>query len=219
MIDVAGARTTAASKILRDNVADRDAASRRAPACAPGRSSLGKLNTHEFAFGALTTSPHFGPARNPWALDADLRRLERRQRRGGRGRPRRRDARHRHRRLDPHPGLLLRRHRAAAVDRASSRTTASCPVSWTFDTVGPIARSAEDCALLLSVIARTGRTTSPAASRGLRVGVVEALLRARRAGGRGARASRRSRSCARSVRGSSRSRCRCSRRPGRSSSS
>ena len=30
---------------------------------------LGKLNTHEFAYGALTTSPHFGPARNPWSPD------------------------------------------------------------------------------------------------------------------------------------------------------
>src|SRR5262249_56132422 len=30
---------------------------------------LGTLNLHEFAYGALTTSPHFGPARNPWATD------------------------------------------------------------------------------------------------------------------------------------------------------
>src|SRR5205085_6762769 len=30
---------------------------------------LGTLNLHEFAYGALTTSPHFGPARNPWAPD------------------------------------------------------------------------------------------------------------------------------------------------------
>src|ERR671938_350809 len=30
---------------------------------------LGKLNLHEFAYGALTTSPHFGPARNPWSTD------------------------------------------------------------------------------------------------------------------------------------------------------
>ena len=35
----------------------------------PGAVVVGKLNTHEFAFGATTTSPHFGPARNPWAPD------------------------------------------------------------------------------------------------------------------------------------------------------
>ena len=34
---------------------------------AAGAIVLGKLNTHEFAYGALTTSPHFGPARNPWS--------------------------------------------------------------------------------------------------------------------------------------------------------
>ena len=157
MIDVAGERTTAASEILRDNVADarRRASSR---ACARReRSSLGKLNTHEFAFGALTTSPHFGPAHNPWAPDRDLRRLERRQRCGGRRRPRCRHARHRHGRLGPDPRLLLRRHRAAPVDRARARTTASSPSSWSFDTVGPIARSAEDCSLLLEALAPSYR--------------------------------------------------------------
>ena len=68
VIDVAGARTTAASRILADNVAASDATVvarlRRA-----GAIVVGKLNTHEFAFGATTTSPHFGPARNPWDTD------------------------------------------------------------------------------------------------------------------------------------------------------
>ena len=61
VIDVAGVPTTAASRILADNVAKHDAACverlRRA-----GAIVLGKLNTHEFAFGATTTSPHFGAA-------------------------------------------------------------------------------------------------------------------------------------------------------------
>ena len=68
VIDVAGTRTTAASRILADNVAASDATVvarlRRA-----GAVVVGKLNTHEFAFGATTTSPHFGPARNPWDTD------------------------------------------------------------------------------------------------------------------------------------------------------
>ena len=66
VIDVAGTPTTAASRILADYVPERDAhvvaRLRRA-----GAIVLGKLNLHEFAYGALTTSPHFGPARNPWA--------------------------------------------------------------------------------------------------------------------------------------------------------
>ena len=66
VIDVAGAPTTAASEILRHNVAVRDAES-VARLRAAGAIVLGKLNTHEFAYGASTTSPHFGPARNPWS--------------------------------------------------------------------------------------------------------------------------------------------------------
>jgi aspartyl-tRNA(Asn)/glutamyl-tRNA(Gln) amidotransferase subunit A len=49
------------------------------------------------------------------------------------------------------------------------------PVSWSIDTVGPIARSAEDCALLLEVIAGT-RTDLGGGVDGLRIGVVDALL-------------------------------------------
>src|SRR3712207_8308284 len=67
-MDVAGTRTTAASRILADNVADRDAHA-VARLRGAGAIVLGKLNLHEFAYGALTTSPHFGPARNPWAPD------------------------------------------------------------------------------------------------------------------------------------------------------
>ena len=29
---------------------------------------LGKLNTHEYAYGVTTNNPHFGPTRNPWNL-------------------------------------------------------------------------------------------------------------------------------------------------------
>src|SRR4029077_4444066 len=67
VIDVAGMPTTAASKIVH-RVPERDAecvARLRAARAAV----VGKLNTHEFAFGALTNSPHFGPARNPWDLE------------------------------------------------------------------------------------------------------------------------------------------------------
>ena len=59
--------TTAASKIL-DRVPERDAEC-VARLRAAGATIVGKLNTHEFAFGALTNSPHFGPARNPWDLE------------------------------------------------------------------------------------------------------------------------------------------------------
>ena len=30
---------------------------------------LGKLNTHEYAYGVTTNNPHFGATHNPWSLE------------------------------------------------------------------------------------------------------------------------------------------------------
>ena len=151
VIDVAGARTTAASAILADNIATEDAAV-VARLRAAGAVVVGKLNTHEFAFGAMTTSPHFGPARNPWDTSRICGGSS-----GGSG------------------GAAAARLVAATLgtDTAGSiripaaycgvtglRPTTGrvsnhgvVPVSFTLDTVGPIAPSAEDCALVLDAIA------------------------------------------------------------------
>ena len=68
LMDVAGCRTTAASKILAGNIARKDAFV-VSQLRAAGAIIIGKLNLHEFAFGGLTTSLHYGPAHNPWAPD------------------------------------------------------------------------------------------------------------------------------------------------------
>jgi aspartyl-tRNA(Asn)/glutamyl-tRNA(Gln) amidotransferase subunit A len=151
VIDVAGTRTTAASRILADNVAPADATVVERLRSA-GAVVLGKLNLHEFAYGALTTSPHFGPARNPWAPERVC---------GG---------------SSGGNGAAAAAELAAGTlgtDTAGSIRIPACfcgvtglrpstgrvsnrgvvPVSWTFDTVGPIARTAEDCALMLEAIA------------------------------------------------------------------
>lgn len=67
IISTAGIRTTCGSQILRDWVPDTDAHV-AAKLAAAGSVLLGKLNTHEFAMGATNNNPHFGPARNPWDL-------------------------------------------------------------------------------------------------------------------------------------------------------
>jgi aspartyl-tRNA(Asn)/glutamyl-tRNA(Gln) amidotransferase subunit A len=178
VIDVAGTRTTAASRILADNVALRDADC-VAGLRAAGAVVVGKLNTHEFAFGARTTSPHFGPARNPWDVERICGGSS-----GGSGAAAA---------AGLVPGTL-------GTDTAGSVRIPSCfcgvtglrpsagvvsnrgvvPVSWTFDAVGPIARTAEDCAILLDAIASgadaAGRLGEPVA--GLRAGVVTALAEA-----------------------------------------
>jgi aspartyl-tRNA(Asn)/glutamyl-tRNA(Gln) amidotransferase subunit A len=175
VIDVADTPTTAASAILRDRVASSDA-DVVAGLRAAGAIILGKLNLHEFAYGALTTSPHFGPARNPWSPDRVC---------GG---------------SSGGSAAAAAADLAAAAlgtDTAGSNRIPAClcgvtglrpssglvsnrgvvPVSWTFDTVGPIARSAEDCALLLDAIAGT-RTDVRGGVAGLRVGIVEELVAA-----------------------------------------
>lgn len=60
-----GIRTTAGSRILADFVPREDAAV-VARLHAGGAVLLGKLQTHEFAYGTLCDSPAFGPVRNPW---------------------------------------------------------------------------------------------------------------------------------------------------------
>jgi len=188
VIDVAGTHTTAASRVLTDRLPAEDAhvVARLRQA---GAIVVGKLNLHEFAYGALTTSPHFGPARNPWSPDRIC---------GG---------------SSGGSGAAVAADLAAGTlgtDTAGSIRIPSChcgatglrpstgrvsnrgvvPVAPSFDTVGPIARTAEDCALLLGVVA--GHDPADPASldapvppygellgegvRGLRVGVVTSLV-------------------------------------------
>ena len=174
VIDVAGARTTAGSAILRENVAARDADT-VARLRAAGAVVVGKLNTHEFAFGALTTSPHFGPARNPWDPERVCGGSS-----GGSGAAVA---------AALVPGAL-------GTDTAGSVRIPACycgvtglrpswglvsndgvvPTAWRFDTVGPLARSAEDCSLLLEAMAPAYRPESASGANGLRVGVVEELF-------------------------------------------
>lgn len=170
VIDVAGMPTTAASKILH-RLPGRDAEC-VARLRAAGATIVGKLNTHEFAFGALTNSPHFGPALNPWNAAHSCGGSS-----GGSG-------------AAVAAGLV---DVALGTDTAGSvripaafcgvtgvrpsaglvSTAGVFPVSSTLDTVGPLARSAEECRRMLAVLA--GRRLE-AHARNLRIGVVTTLF-------------------------------------------
>jgi len=63
--NTAGIRTTAHSKLLKDNVPTRDART-VAKWAEAGTVMLGKLSTHEFAFGGPSFDLPWPPARNPW---------------------------------------------------------------------------------------------------------------------------------------------------------
>jgi aspartyl-tRNA(Asn)/glutamyl-tRNA(Gln) amidotransferase subunit A len=174
VIDVAGLPTTAASRILAGTVAGRDAACveglRRA-----GALVLGKLNTHEFAFGATTTSPHFGPARNPWSLDRICGGSS-----GGSACAAAADLAAGTLGTDTAGSIRIPAAFCGVTGLRPSTglvpTAGVVPVSWTLDTVGPIARTAEDCSLLLQALAPGYRAQLAGGAAGLRVGLVRELV-------------------------------------------
>jgi aspartyl-tRNA(Asn)/glutamyl-tRNA(Gln) amidotransferase subunit A len=162
VIDVAGVRTTAASEILRDHVADRDAAVVERLRVA-GAIVLGKLNLHEFAYGALSTSPHFGPVRNPWAPDRVAGGSS-----GGGGAAVAAELSAGALGTDTAGSIRI----PAAFCGVTGHRPTWVPVAWSFDAVGPIARSAEDCAILLQAIA----PDLAAAAAAPRIGLVTSLV-------------------------------------------
>jgi len=67
-IDTAAVRTTAASAVFDDRVPEADAEVTRKLKSA-GAVLIGKTNLHEFAMGGTSATSYYGPVRNPWALD------------------------------------------------------------------------------------------------------------------------------------------------------
>jgi aspartyl-tRNA(Asn)/glutamyl-tRNA(Gln) amidotransferase subunit A len=67
LFETEGIRTTGGAKIHADHVPAQDCTVAKRLRDA-GTILLGKLNTHEYAYGVTTNNPHFGPTRNPWNL-------------------------------------------------------------------------------------------------------------------------------------------------------
>ena len=146
-----GIRTTCASKIRSGFVPEVDATvcTRLKQA---GAVIVAKLNLHEFAYGATSTSPHFGRVCNPWNPACLAGGSS-----GGSG-------------AAVAAGLL---YGALGTDTGGSiRVPASlcgivgfkptygrvsrygvAPLSWSLDHVGPMTRTVQDSALLMNVIA------------------------------------------------------------------
>ena len=151
LFDTAGVRTTAASNQYRDRVPAQDAEVVRRLKEA-GAVIVGKLNMHEFAFGMTGMVSAFGPTRNPWNTDCIT---------GGSSSGSA---------AAVAAGLCIA---ALGSDTAGSnrapqalcgvvghRPTANLisldgvvPLAPSFDTVGPAARTVEDAALLMDVLA------------------------------------------------------------------
>lgn len=150
-IDTAGILTTAAARFYEKRVPTEDAEVARRVAQA-GSVMLGKTNLDEFAFAGSGTTGCFGPAHNPWNLDritggssagsaaaladglcfASIGTDD-----GGSVRI-----------PASHCGVVGFK---TSFGRVSTRNIV--PSAYSLDTVGPITRSVEDAALMLSVIA------------------------------------------------------------------
>lgn len=184
IIDVAGQANTACSHILVGNIATRDATVVRRWAEA-GAISLGKLTTHEFAWGGPSFDLPTPPARNPWNPDHFTSGSS-----SGTG-------------AAIASGMILGgtgsdtggsiRGPAALCGLAGIKPTYGLvprtgviPLAWSMDHIGPLAWTAEDCALLLQAAAGhdpgdPGSAARPAPDlvaglgdgvKGLRIGVV-----------------------------------------------
>jgi len=150
-IDTAGVRTTAAAQVFKDRVPAEDAeVTRRLKAA--GAVFLGKLNLDEMAFAGTGTTGCFGPAHNPWNLDritggssagsaaavsAGLCFGSVGSDDGGSVRI-----------PGAHCGVVGFK---TSYGRVSTRGVV--PSAYSMDTIGPIARTVEDAAALLQVLA------------------------------------------------------------------
>lgn len=146
-----GIRTTCGSKILADFIPRHDATVIERLDSA-GAVLLGKLNMHEFAYGTTSVNPHYGPVRNPWdrervpggssggsatALSASFAPLTLGTDTGGSIRI---------------PSALCGTVGLKPTYGRVSRYGVY-PLCWSLDHIGPMTRTAVDCAISLNVIA------------------------------------------------------------------
>jgi aspartyl-tRNA(Asn)/glutamyl-tRNA(Gln) amidotransferase subunit A len=158
LIDTAGVRTTAGSELFKDRIPQEDAEVVRRLNAA-GAVMLGKLNMHEFAYGATSVPTYFGPVHNPWKTDRIA---------GGSsgGSAAAVAAGLCYGALGSDTGGSIRQPAAycgiagfkPTYGRVSTR--GAVPLSWSLDHLGPMCRSVEDAALLLQVIAGHDRLES-----------------------------------------------------------
>ncbi|NKC12554.1 MAG: amidase [Gammaproteobacteria bacterium] len=152
LYDVAGLPTSAGARVLENAVAGRDCATVARLAQA-GMVLLGKTNTVQFAYGGVGINHHHGTPHNPWHPQAHAP--------GG---------------SSSGSGVAVAsgmtpmalgtdtggsvRIPASLCSVTGLKTTVGrisragvYPLSWTLDSVGPLARSAADCALIIEAIA------------------------------------------------------------------
>ena len=151
LFETSGIRTTAGAKFFADYVPKTDCTVARRLREA-GSVLLGKLNTHEFAYGVTTDNPHFGTTRNPW----DLARIPGGSS-GGSGAAIAASLAATTLGTDTGGSIRIPASLCGAVGLKPTYGRVSkagvFPLSFIFDHPGPIARTVEDAAIVLDAIA------------------------------------------------------------------
>ncbi|MGF6347234.1 amidase [Variovorax sp. W2I14] len=150
-VAVRGSRTTAGSKILADWLPEADATVTTRLRQA-GAVFIGKTNMHEFAWGGTSANPHYGAVRNPW----DPARFPAGSSGGSAVAV---AARFCFGAIGTDTGGSIRLPSAIngivglrpTYGRVSNHGVV--PLAWSMDTVGPMTRTVEDCALMFGAIA------------------------------------------------------------------
>lgn len=149
--DTAGVRTAAGSKIYAERVPAEDATS-VALLHRAGAVVLGKLNTHEFAFGVTTNNPHFGPTRNPWNTDCIPGGSS-----GGSGAAVAADLAAMAMGTDTGGSIRIPASLCGTVGLKPTHgrvsTAGIVPLSWSLDHAGPLTHTVEDAAIVLQLLA------------------------------------------------------------------
>ncbi len=160
LIDAEGLPTTAGGVIDKEGAADSDAPLTRRIRRAGGV-IFGKLNLHEFAFGPTGRNPHYGDQKNPW----DAERMSGGSS-GGSGNSAATGQVSIAIGSDTGGSIRIPASLCGVVGHKPTHglvpKSKCAPLSWSLDSFGPLARSAEDCALMMSAVA--GRDPDDASS-------------------------------------------------------
>jgi len=151
LFNTKGVRTTSGSKILANYIPTEDATVVQRLSEA-GAILLGKLNMHEFAFGATNENPHYGPTRNPY----DTERISGGSS-GGSGVATAASLCMGSLGTDTGGSIRIPASLCRIVGLKPTYGRVSCygvtTLSWSLDHIGPMTKSVEDAALMLQVIA------------------------------------------------------------------
>jgi len=177
LFDVAGDITRAGSTLLADAPPARRDATAVARLRAAGAVIVGRTNMVEFAFGGVGLNPHYGTPKNPW--DRATGRVPGGSSSGAG--------------VAQADGMCVMslgtdtrgsvRIPAALCGVVGFKPTArrvptegAFPLSWSLDSVGPLANSAECCACFDAILAGDASPVVPLAAKGLRLLLPEASV-------------------------------------------